>query len=245
VSSVVSIEPPSDRLGDYIQRRLVLECVAAGRPIATDGLMLAIHGRDASPRQIVSLASVLGDFRIIAPRSARWSGHTAFGCFDWFASPEPPVVEPIAFGDGLHQLELLLLEQTRAVAGGSPRCTLVGYDQGACMALTLAALWPERVQAVISIAGYWPQVNDWEIPNREMRLSALLIQNSVNDDRGSPCGASAADELRRRGAHVTEVRDTPCFANPDWDRLAPIAREWLVRIATSDRQEVSACTSFA
>jgi pimeloyl-ACP methyl ester carboxylesterase len=142
----------------------------------------------------------------------------------------------------LRQLELLLLEQTHAVSGVSPVCTLLGYDQGACMALALAALWPERVSAIIAIGGYWPKVNDWEIPYREMRLPALMIPDRATE---SNCAVDAASELHRRGAAVSGVRHAHCATKPDWEWLALTARSWLARIANLDRQEVSSCVSIA
>ncbi|BAI96687.1 hypothetical protein Sj15T_11440 [Sphingobium sp. TA15] len=224
--SLAAKQPMRD---EAINRRFVLECSSAGHADAADGLMIALHGREADQNQVLPFASALGDYHVVAPRSARWAGLNAFGCFNWFSSMEPPVVEPIGFGDGLCQLELLMLERTDA---SERPCTLLGYDQGAVMSLMLAALWPERVKGIIAINGFWPRVHGWSLPDREMALPVLMINDRPAED--------AATELRRRGARVTQAH-----AEVDWREHDVIVKNWLAQTALVEGWEAVPCDALA
>ncbi|MCD9029146.1 hypothetical protein LDO26_13150 [Luteimonas sp. BDR2-5] len=123
-----------------------------GDPDATP--ILWLHDRYDDPvRNRVEIA--LSDrLRSIAVRSPRLQmiGALPLGYF-WFLGPfERP--ELTTFGDGLGQLETLLLEL--CPGRDTRRAWLAGQGEGGTMALTLASLWPERVAGVISIDGPLP-----------------------------------------------------------------------------------------
>lgn len=76
------------------------------------------------------------------PRAQTQGGNGISCGHFWYIGPQDSP-ELSTFGDGLYQAELLLLEQA---AGG--KIGLAGRGQGASVALTLAALWPDHVGAV-------------------------------------------------------------------------------------------------
>lgn len=57
-------------------------------------------------------------------------------------------------GDGLYQLELLLDENLKRY--GSEKLSLLGYGEGGMIALTLAAIFPDKVETVIARDAYLP-----------------------------------------------------------------------------------------
>ena len=195
--------------------------------------VVLLHGSRSDHRQLLPLARRLGPrLRVFAPKSARW---VAFGVgrryYSWFTLQTLPCPEPISFGDALYQVEQFLWE---LVQGDARMCSpvrekvdLVGYEQGAALALALAALWPELFRAVVSIDGFWPQVPGALRDGASMRgLPVLLLADRSNMD--SHCGMAEAgeEELRRRGARV-DVASLPATPDPDDPDLALRVSAWL------------------
>lgn len=191
------------------------------------GTLIGLHGADASHRQIVPLLRVLADGRrIVAPRSARWSGFTEGGCFSWFLSLQPPQIEPMGFGDALAQLESLAREY--ADLDHSRSTVLVGFDQGATMALALAALWPDLFAGVIAIDGGWPQVPGWRIPLRDMAEMPVLSIGGPTSDRA---------ELESRNALVTTLAHCGLVISPSKSEWSPV-RHWLARTHSASVEDI-------
>lgn len=122
--------------------------LAAGRPPAeAAGAMILIHGRGATAEDILSLASELRrpDFAYLAPQAA---GHTWYPYS--FLAPmernEPGLSSGLALiGDLLGRLQ----EQ-----GVTPeRTVLLGFSQGACLALEFAARNARRFGGLAGLSG--------------------------------------------------------------------------------------------
>src|ERR1044072_9228109 len=115
----------------------VLERIVEGDE-GSDGTLVGLHDECSTHADILPfLRSIADGRRIVAPRSARWSGYGQGGRYSWFSGVAPPLVEPIGFGDALLQLEGLALEQRGTTS--SRGTTMVGVGQGGTMALMLAA----------------------------------------------------------------------------------------------------------
>lgn len=109
--------------------------------------VIMLHGRGASAEDILSLAAALPglDVAYLAPQAA---GHT------WYpnrfiapaASNEPHLSSALATIDGLVR-DLA----TRGVPG--ERVALLGFSQGACLALEYVARHPRRYGGVIALSG--------------------------------------------------------------------------------------------
>lgn len=84
------------------------------------------------------------------PRAQTQGGNGLSCGHFWYIGPQDRP-ELSTFGDGLYQAEVLLLEQA-----GAGKVNLAGRGQGATVALTLAALWPDHVAEVAAWEGGLP-----------------------------------------------------------------------------------------
>jgi predicted esterase len=211
----------------------VMEYAVEGTTAPWGGTLVLLHGSSSDHTQLLPLGRRLGPrLRLFAPKSARW---VAFGLarryYSWFTLQAPPCPEPISFGDALFQLEQFLWE---VVQGDASMCSpvrekvdLIGYEQGAVLALTLAALWPELFRAVVSIGGFWPHVPGALGEGAPMRgLPVLLLEDASRVSRLARTIEADKDELRRRGARV-EVDILPAVPDPRDPDLALRVSAWL------------------
>ncbi len=126
-----------------------------GQPVLTLGpdpsaarlTMIMVHGRGASAEDILALAGELGttDVAFVAPQAA---GHT------WY---------PYSFLAPLHDNEPGITSGLDVIAGlvdglaarqiPHARIGLLGFSQGACLALEFAARHPRRYAAVVGLSG--------------------------------------------------------------------------------------------
>lgn len=122
--------------------------LAAGRPLVEAGaVMVLVHGRGASAEDILELGRALHHpaFAYLAPQASRGT---------WY---------PKSFLSPLEENEPWLssaLGKVGAVVGeaaehgpGSARTILLGFSQGACLALEYAARHPARYGAVVGLTG--------------------------------------------------------------------------------------------
>jgi predicted esterase len=174
--------------------------------------LIGLHDENSTHTEILPLLREVSDGRqLIAPRSARWSRFGGGGRFSWFSCVTPPLIEPTGFGDGLIQLERLLLDHA-APRDSAQATVILGIGQGATMALALAALWPELVAGVVAIGGSWPIVPGWTIPRRDMSGLRVLLVAGTDLARERLC------ELR---ADMSEI------ARRDDVALATAIRHWI------------------
>jgi phospholipase/carboxylesterase len=121
---------------------------AAGTPLAeAEGALILVHGRGGSADEMLGLAELLAPPRTawLAPQAA---GHT------WYPHRfvEPVEVNEPHLGSALSVLGELL---DRVAAGGIPpeRIALLGFSQGACLALEFTRRRAQRFGAVIGLSG--------------------------------------------------------------------------------------------
>lgn len=122
--------------------------LAAGRPPAeAAGAMILIHGRGATAEDILSLAGELGrpDFAYLAPQA---NGYT------WYPHSflAPLEMNEPGLSSGLALIGHLLgnLEEQ----GAPPeRTILLGFSQGACLALEFAARSTRRFGGLVGLSG--------------------------------------------------------------------------------------------
>ena len=127
----------------------------AGQPVLMAGAdiasaraaMVMIHGRGASASDILSLSEVFGRDGVtyIAPEAA---GHT------WYPYP---FLAPVGRNEPGRSSALGVIAALLAILGerGLPpeRVAILGFSQGACLALEFAARNPRRYGAVIGLTG--------------------------------------------------------------------------------------------
>jgi predicted esterase len=122
--------------------------LATGAPLdAAKAAMIMIHGRGANAADILSLAEVFdrGDIAYLAPEAA---GHT------WYPRP---FTSPVEANEPYYSSALKtvgrLLADLAARRLPPERVVLLGFSQGACLALTYAALNPTRYGGVAALSG--------------------------------------------------------------------------------------------
>ncbi len=121
---------------------------AAGTPLAeAEGALILVHGRGGSADEMLGLVELLAPPRTVclAPQAA---GHT------WYPHRfvEPVQVNEPHLGSALSVLGELL---DRVAEAGIPpeRTGLLGFSQGACLALEFARRRARRLGAVIGLSG--------------------------------------------------------------------------------------------
>ena len=193
--------------------------------------LVGLHGRGGGLDQLVPLVRDIGPFQLIAPQAARpvspatqGDSSSADG-FTWFFIHEIGYPEPATFGEGLWLVEQFIYDVRDRQGDGRPM-VLLGYEQGAVLAVTLAAVLPDMLAGVAAICGYWPDIRDWSPPAEEMgRLPVLLVHDSHDREIPPDLADRTASELKRRGASVELQWVDGARQNP----LAAVAtlRRWI------------------
>lgn len=119
-----------------------------GAPLAkARGVVILVHGRGSSADDIAGLADVFDsrDLAYLAPEAAHhsWYPHRFL---------VPPAQNEPWLSSALATIDALV---TEALAAGFPseRIALVGFSQGACLALEYAARHPRRYAFVAALSG--------------------------------------------------------------------------------------------
>jgi pimeloyl-ACP methyl ester carboxylesterase len=108
---------------------------ANGRPV------ILLHGFPYDIHSYVEVAPLLAarGYRVIVPY------FRGYGTTTFLSASTPRNVDQVAFAlDILALMDVLEIE----------KATLAGYDWGSRTADIIAAIWPERVQALVSVSGY-------------------------------------------------------------------------------------------
>lgn len=123
----------------------------AGRPLAeAAAAVILVHGRGAGAENMLSLAEALErpDLAYLAPQASGAAGYAWYpqSFMAPLAANEPGLSSGLAVLDGL---------VGRLSAAGIPpeRTALLGFSQGACLALEYAARHARRYGAVIGLSG--------------------------------------------------------------------------------------------
>jgi predicted esterase len=122
--------------------------VTAGRAVGkARAAMILLHGRGSSAHSILQLASALdrSDFHFVAPEAAgnTWYPHS-------FLAPLE-TNEPF-LGSALRQVGSAM-ETVTAAGIPADRIILLGFSQGACLALEFAACNARRLGGLVALAG--------------------------------------------------------------------------------------------
>jgi phospholipase/carboxylesterase/glyoxalase family protein len=116
-----------------------------GPPLAqARRVAIFIHGRGASAEDILGLAPQLGtsDVSYLAPQAA---GHT------WYPYS---FLSPISQNEpGITSALGVIARLVDSTSLGSERVLILGFSQGACLALEFAARNPRRYAAVVALSG--------------------------------------------------------------------------------------------
>lgn len=175
--------------------------LAAGEPLArARAAMVLVHGRGASADDILSLAEEIDQpgFAYLAPQAtgATWYPNR-------FTAPIPSN-EPW-LSSALGRLDTLLAQIAQA---GIPaeRVVLLGFSQGACLALEYAARNAQRYGGVIALSGglIGPEGTPRDYPGSLAGTPVFLGCSDVDFHIPKERVQHSARVLRDLGAHVTE-----------------------------------------
>jgi len=180
----------------------------AGQPVITSGAalgegrgaMILLHGRGATPANILDLVPSLhrSDFTYIAPAAANRSWYP-FSFLTELAKNEPDLSSALKrIGE--------LVDDVVARGVGVHRVILLGFSQGACLAGEFASRHPARYGGVVMLSGglIGPPGTTWSAPG-SFDATPVFLGCS---DRDSHIPKERVDEsaavFERRGASVTE-----------------------------------------
>jgi phospholipase/carboxylesterase len=126
---------------------------AGARLVKAHALLIMLHGRNSTARDIMSLA------REVMPTNADAAAHLAFVATQAAGNTWYPqrFVAPLAENEPWLSSALRAVDHAfdSAVTVGIPkeRTVLLGFSQGACLALEYAARFPHRFGGVIGLSG--------------------------------------------------------------------------------------------
>ena len=170
----------------------------AGAPIDAARLAaICIHGRGASPEDILGLAAQIGadDVAYVAPQA---SGHTWYPYS--FLSPiqqnEPGITSALA----------VVARLVESIGLGAERISILGFSQGACLALEFAARNPRQYAAVIALSGglIGPPGTPRDYPGSMNGTPVFLGCSDIDPHIPVERVRESAEVFRRMGARVDE-----------------------------------------
>src|ERR1700693_4334627 len=201
-----------------------------GSPAKAEVTVLALHGYGGDCKQLEALCGALSP-PVAAVLPQAWRPLKAHGfAFDdepgqtWYFSFGGDRPEPATFGASLMELEQFVHEVLDRRGAGKP-LFLIGYDQGAVLALALAQVVPDYLAGIVAICGYLPTIRGWSPPISDLQeLPVLLIDDPTQAEspiaRWRACG-DRVNQLHARAVFrwVSGVRSKPLLATShinDW-----------------------------
>lgn len=163
--------------------------------------VVLLHGRGANGRDLLALAPGLpASVRLIAVDAPFRIDEAAYAWYGLTGRFEP---EPTSFWESVEAVRDLLTDPLVANPAYPPT-VLLGFSQGAVIALT-AALWaPERVAGAVAISGYLPSGPEFSrIPEAALSRSFLLVHGTEDPVIPVAMGRDAFHRLEAAGLAVT------------------------------------------
>lgn len=217
-------------------------------PVAeSTATVIALHAEAGDVDQLVPLAGRLGpQYHLIAPQAARptnpaTQGHVENQGYLWFFIQEIGHPEPATFGESLWQLDRFICD-VRERHGGDRPLFLIGYEQGAVLAATLAMVVPELLTGVVAISGYVPDIPGWSAPVEDLQgLPVLLVHDPGDPALPVELVERTAAGLRARHAAV-EARQVGA-AGQDPLAAASVIASWLADCVAAQGRRPAASPS--
>lgn len=169
------------------------------------GTIITLHGNNQSSDAMLPLAKeVANGRRIEAPEAAR--GIYQFRTrtkSTWYGGYDIHQPEPTSFADSLAQIERFIYDAMDRSGHGAPRPWLIGYEQGAVLASTMAMIAPDLLSGVIALGGGLPELHTDLLPDPlQGEIPIQLIADS-NDDAVKSRIEASATRLTELGNRVT------------------------------------------
>ena len=214
----------------------------AGEPIVSGGVSLAradavivaLHGRGASAADILGLAAAVAPsgVALLAPQAAGNS---------WYPYR---FLEPIERNEPYLSSALRVVDELVTELDGSgvsaDRIALLGFSQGACLALEFAARHPRRYGAVVAFSGglIGPPGSRFDFAGSLHGTPILLGCSDIDSHIPQERVEESATALRRIGA-VVDLRIYPGMGHTVNDDEIVAARSLLLRSHTGSSSAIS------
>jgi predicted esterase len=179
-----------------------------GQPVETRGpkpeearaAVIMIHGRNAMPRSILELVSLIGlkDVHYVAPAAANNTWYP-YSFLSEIEKNEPGISSGYFVIDGLVN-DLLARGLTRE------RILLLGFSQGGCLASTYAARHAARYGGVFALSGglIGPPGTEWNFNGSFEGTPVFLGCSDIDSHIPAERVEESAEVFRRMGANVTK-----------------------------------------
>jgi predicted esterase len=179
----------------------------AGQPVETRGprpedaraAVIMIHGRNAMPRSILELVSLIGleDVHYVAPAAADNTWYP-YSFLSEIEKNEPGISSGYFVIDGL---------VNDLIGRGLPRdrIALLGFSQGGCLASTYAARHAQRYGGVFALSGglIGPPGTVWDFPGSFEGTPVFLGCSDIDHHIPKERVEESARVFERMGAEVT------------------------------------------
>jgi phospholipase/carboxylesterase len=162
-----------------------------------------LHGRGKTPEEKIDLAARFGNIEGI-----RWVVPEAETPGSWYPGRfwDPREANEPYLSEAVERCHEAVLEASENSRLGSERLVIVGFSQGACLALEYALRHPGQVGSLIVFTGALMGVpgSDWKAsaPRSLAGLRLLLTGSDVDDWVPEYNSHEAARLFRELGAHV-------------------------------------------
>jgi phospholipase/carboxylesterase len=166
--------------------------------------LLLLHGRGADERDLLGLSAAL-DPRLLCVSVRAPLRAPGLPGYEWHGSLRTGTPEPVSMLQSLQRLRRLLVDLPSAYPADPARLFVLGFSQGAAMALALSAAEPASVAGTLALSGFWPQVARAEA----LRGKRAFVAHGDADPVLPPAfGRAIRDALAAAGAEV-DYREYP------------------------------------
>ncbi|NLF12285.1 MAG: phospholipase [Anaerolineaceae bacterium] len=174
--------------------------LSAGQPLGrARAAMIMLHGRGAGAQDILGLADALAHpgFAYLAPEAAGGSWYP-YGFLSPIEHNEPYLSSALETIAGL-------LQNLEEAGMGANQTMLLGFSQGACLALEFAARHARRYGGVAALSGglIGPEGTSWDSRGSLSGTPILLACSDHDPHIPRDRVLESADVLRRMGGNVT------------------------------------------
>jgi predicted esterase len=170
------------------------------RPEDARAAAIMVHGRNAMPRSILELVSLIGlkDVHYAAPAAANNTWYP-YGFLNEIAKNEPGISSGYFVIDGLID-DLLARGLTRE------RIVLLGFSQGGCLVTTWAARHAARYGGVFGLSAglIGPPGTEWDFAGSFEGTPVFLGCSDIDGHIPPERVEESAEVFRRMGADVTK-----------------------------------------
>ena len=178
-----------------------LPVVHAGAPLGyAPGAVVMVHGRGASPANILDLAPRLArpNLTYLAPTAAERTWYP-FSFMSEIGKNEPRLSSALrAIG--------AVVEQVEAAGVPHSKIILLGFSQGACLSCEFAIRHASRLGGVVAFSGgaIGPPGTEWHYRGRFERMPVFLGCSDIDAHIPEPRVSETAALFTRMGADVTK-----------------------------------------